>query len=95
MNATVAHDDVCGAQAGTQFRGHWKKAHPRCPASRVLAGGSAAAADEALHQAVELVQGVQRTHQLKTGKKICSSPRKNSKLTISIIRFCSFFLTLN
>lgn len=24
MNTTVAHDDVCGAKAGAQLRGHWK-----------------------------------------------------------------------
>lgn len=69
MNAAVAHDDVRGAQAGAQLRGHREQAHPGGPAGRVLAGGGAAAADEALHQAVELVQGVQGTHQLRRKKK--------------------------
>ena len=64
MDAAVAHDDVRGAQAGAELGRHAEQAHARGAARRALARRRAPAADEALDEAVELVQRVQGPHQL-------------------------------
>lgn len=64
MNATVAHDNVCGAETGAELRGHSEQSHSRGPAGGVLTGSGAAATDKALHQTVQLLEGVQGTHHL-------------------------------
>lgn len=64
VDAVVAHDHVGGPQARAQLRGHGQQAHPGRGAGGVLAGGRAAAVDEALQQTVQLVHRVQGTHQL-------------------------------
>ena len=67
MDAAVAHDDVRGSEAGAELRRHAEQAHARGAARRALAGRRAPAADEALDEAVELVQRVQGPHQLGRG----------------------------
>lgn len=59
MNAAVAHDDVRGPQTRAELRSHSEQPDSRGPAGGVLTGGGAAAADEPLHQTVELLQSVQ------------------------------------
>lgn len=64
VNATVAHDNVCGAETGAELRGHSEQSHSRSPAGGVLTGSGAAATDKTLHQTVQLLEGVQGTHHL-------------------------------
>lgn len=68
MNATVAHHDVRGPQTGAELGRHREQPDSRSAAGGVLTGSGAAAADEALHQTVELLQRVEGTHQLGRGR---------------------------
>lgn len=64
MNAAVAHHDVRGPQTGAELRCHREQPDSRSAAGGVLTGSGAATADKTLHEAVELLQGVEGTHQL-------------------------------
>lgn len=64
VNAAVAHHDVRGPQTGAELRRHREQPDAGSAAGGVLTGSGAATADETLHQAVELLQGVERAHQL-------------------------------
>ena len=64
VNAAVAHDDVRGSETGAELGGHGEQPHSGGPAGGVLTGGGAATADKTLHQAVELLQSIEGTHQL-------------------------------
>lgn len=64
MDAAVAHDNMCGSQTSAELGGHGEQADSRSSAGRILTGGSAAAADETLHQAVQLLHSIKGTHQL-------------------------------
>lgn len=80
MNATVAHDDVCGPQTRAELRSHGEQPDSGGPAGGVLTGGGAATADEPLHQTVELLQSVQGPNQLDTsrGRNIRGQTRKQT-----------------
>lgn len=64
VHSAVAHDDVAGPQAVTQLGRHREQPHPRRTAGCELAGRRPPRAYKALHQPIELLQGVQGPHQL-------------------------------
>lgn len=64
VNSTVAHDDVCGSQTWAKLRGHSEQTHSRSPAGGVLTDCSAPAANETLHQTIQFLHCIQRTHEL-------------------------------
>lgn len=69
MDSAVAHDDVTGSQPAAELRRHREQSDAGSAARGVRAGSRALGADEGPYEPVQLIQAIERPHQLQGRKR--------------------------